>query len=139
MNQLGFPSDVTPQEVAREKTFGGSIDLCRKAAGLEPKQVTDAVRTSEGKPVDKAAWSRWVNDNEGVEWPKLVQIMDKCGNDAPLLWMLHARGYDLSSLRRQETDIERENRLLREELIRERQERELERRLFRELRVAEVA
>ena len=55
-----------------------------------------------------------------------------------LLRYLHARGYDLSSLRRRETDIERENRLLREELAREKQERELERRLFRELRAPEV-
>lgn len=135
MNQLGFPSDVTIQEIAREKTFGGAIALCAKAAGLEAKQVTDAVKTSEGKPVDKAAWSRWVNDNEGVEWPKLLQIMDKCGNDAPLLWMLHARGYDIGSLRRKETELERQLRQVQEDLARERQERELERRLFRELRV----
>lgn len=114
MNQLGFPSVVTAQEVSREKTFGGAVALCAKAAGLEPKQVTDAVRTSEGKPVDKAAWSRWVNDNEGVEWPKLVQIMDKCGNDAPILWMLHARGYDLSSLRRAESETERRARIAEE-------------------------
>ena len=114
MNQLGFPSVVTVQEVSREKTFGGAIALCAKAAGLEAKQVTDAVRTSEGKAVDKAAWSRWVNDNEGVEWPKLVQIMDKCGNDAPLLWMLLARGYDLSSLRRAESETERRARLAEE-------------------------
>jgi hypothetical protein len=136
VNQLGFPSDVTPQEVAREKTFGGAIALCAKAAGLEPKQVTDAVKTSEGKAVDKAAWSRWINDNEGVEWPKLVQIMDKCGNDAPLLWMLHARGYDLSSLRRLESELERELREAREELARVRAERDVERRLFRDLRIA---
>lgn len=114
MNQLGFPSDVTAQEVAREKTFGGAIALCAKAAGLEPKQVTDAVRTSEGKAVDKAAWSRWVNDNEGVEWPKLVQIMDKCGNEAPLFWMLQARGYDLSSLRKCESETERRARVAEE-------------------------
>ena len=57
MNQLGFPSVVTSQEVAREKTIGGAIALCAKAAGLDPKQVTDAVRTSEGKAVDKAAWA----------------------------------------------------------------------------------
>lgn len=111
MNQLGFPSDVTVQEVAREKTFGGSIALCAKAAGLEPKQVTDAVKTSEGKAVDKAAWSRWVNDNEGVEWPKLKKIMDKCGNDAPLFWMLLDRGYDPGSLRRPESETEKALRL----------------------------
>lgn len=134
MNQIGFPSEVTAQEIAREKTHGGAIALCAKAAGLEPKQIMDAVRTSEGKAVGKAAWSRWVNDGEGLEWPKLKQIMDKCGNDAPLLWMLHDRGYDLSSLRRRESEMERENRILREDLARERAERETERRLFRELR-----
>ena len=115
MSQLGFPSEITPQEVEREKTFGGSIDLCRKAAGLEPKQVTDAVRTSEGKAVDKAAWSRWANDGEGVEWVKLVQIMDKCGNEAPLLWMAHARGWDVHAMRRRESELERQLRLAVEE------------------------
>jgi len=118
VNQLGFPSDVTPQDIVREKTFGGAIGLCAKAAGLEPKQVTDAVKTSEGKDVDKSAWSRWVNDKEGIEWPKLVQVMDKCGNDAPLLWMLHARGYDLASLRKRETELERQLRLMEERLQR---------------------
>ena len=42
--------------------------------------------------------------------------MDTCGNDAPLLWMLQRRGYDLYSLRKRETETERENRLLREEV-----------------------
>jgi hypothetical protein len=135
VNQLGFPSDVTPQEIAREKTFGGAVALCAKAAGLEAKQVTDAVRTSENKAVDKAAWSRWVNDNEGVEWPKLVQIMDRCGNDAPLLWMLYARGYDISSLRRQESELERRLRLAEEALAKEKTERAIERQLLRDLRV----
>lgn len=41
--------------------------------------------------------------------------MDACGNDAPVLWMLQQRGYDLHSVRRLETAVERENRLLREE------------------------
>lgn len=136
MNQLGFPSEITAQEVAREKTFGGAIDLCRKAAGLEPKQVTDSVRTSEKKPVDKAAWSRWVNDGEGVEWAKLIQIMDACGNDAPLLWMLHARGYDLNSLRRTETEIEKALRLANERIRELEHDKEVERKLFRDLRVA---
>lgn len=136
MNQLGFPSTVTAQEVAREKTLGGSLELCVKAAGYEPKQVMGAIHDPKtGKQVDKAQWSRWMSGEEGIVWPKFVELMDFCGNDAPLLWMLHARGYDLGSLRRQETEMERENRVLREELARERAERETERRLFRELRV----
>lgn len=128
VNQLGFPSDVTVQEIAREKTLGGAITLCAKAAGFEPKQVQDALKT------DKAQWSRWVDGGEGIVWPKFTGLMDFCGNDAPLLWMNFHRGYDLSSLRRLETDLERENRILRERLAQVEQEREVERRLFRELR-----
>jgi hypothetical protein len=138
VNQIGFPSNVTAQEIAREKTLGGAIGLCVKAAGYEPKEAMDALKV-DGKPLDKAQWSRWESGQEGIVWPKFAALMDFCGNDAPLLWMLHARGYDLGSLRRRETETERENRLLREELARERQERELERRLFRELRAVEAA
>jgi hypothetical protein len=101
VHQLSFPSAVTPQEIAREKTLGGAIGLCAKAAGLEPKEVQDALKS------DKAQFSRWTDDKEGILWPKLAALMDTCGNDAPLLWMLCKRGYDLSSLRRKETETER--------------------------------
>jgi hypothetical protein len=111
VHQLGFPSHVTASEVAREHSLGGAIDLCAKVAGLSPKQVQDALKT------DKAQFSRWTDGKEGVVWPKLVALMDVCGNDAPLLWMLMARGYELSSLRRVETELERQNRLLREENV----------------------
>lgn len=116
MSQVGFPVEVSPQEVVREKTLGGAIGLCVKAAGLEPKEVMDALRV-DGKPMDKGQWSRWESGGEGVVWPKLRALMDYCGNDAPLLWMLHDRRYDIGSVRRIESDIEKENRLLREENI----------------------
>lgn len=101
---------MTAQEVAREGSLGSAISLCAKAAGLTPKQVQDLLRA------DRAQFSRWTDDKEGVMWPKLVALMDACGNDAPLLWMLHARGYDLGSLRRVETELERQNRELRDEV-----------------------
>lgn len=110
MNQLAFPSEVTVQEVLREQTLGGAIDLCAKAAGLVPKQVQDAIKA------DKAQFSRWTDGKEGIVWPKLVALMDACGNDAPLLWMLHQRGFDLSSVRKRESEVERQNRELREEV-----------------------
>lgn len=109
MTQIAFPVEVTAQEVAREKTLGGAIGLCLKAAGLEPKELQVHFKW------DKAQWSRWESGQEGVLWPKLTQLMDYCGNDSPLLWMLHDRRYDLHSIRRTETEYERENRLLREE------------------------
>jgi hypothetical protein len=49
-----------------------------------------------------------------------------------LYWLLRA-GYDPRSLRRIETDIERENRELREKLAAVEHEREIERRAVREI------
>ena len=109
MNQLGFPCEVTPQEVAREASLGGSISLCAKAAGLTPKEVQDALKA------DRAQFSRWTDDKEGITWAKLAALMDLCGNDAPLFWMLQARGYDLHSLRRQESETEKALRVAKEE------------------------
>lgn len=130
MNQLGFPSEVTPNEIAREKSLGGAIGLCAKAAGLEPKQVQDALKT------DKAQFSRWTDDKEGIVWSKFVALMDLCGNDAPLLWMLDQRGFDLTSLRKRETETEKKLRLAEERIQQLEREREVERRLFRDLRTA---
>lgn len=127
MNQLGFPSEVTAQEISREKTLGGAIHLCAKAAGLEPKQVQASLGT------DKAQYSRWTDDKEGILWPKFAALMDLCGNDAPLLWMLQARGYDLASIRKSETETERENRELKERIASMEAERAVERRLLSEV------
>ena len=130
MNQLSFPSLVTPQEIAREHTLGGAITLCAKVAGYEGKEVQDKLHT------DKAQWSRWESGAEGIIWPKFTALMDCCGNDAPLLWMLQQRGYDLSSLRKQESDTEKKLRRALEEITRLKSERETELRYARELRVA---
>ena len=109
MSQIALPVEVSPVEVMRERSLGDAILLCIKAAGLEPKQVQAELR------LDKAQWSRWVSGQEGVKWERLRALQDLCGNDAPTLWMLHDRGYDLSTVRRVESTVERENRMLREE------------------------
>lgn len=129
--QVGIPVDVTPREIEREKSLGGAIGLCAKAAGFEMDKVLQ-----QELEVDKAQFSRWQSGQEGIVWPKLTRLMDTCGNNAPLLWMVHQRGYDLGSLRPRETELERENRTLREQLEQERTEREIERRLFRDIRGA---
>jgi hypothetical protein len=114
--QIALPVEVTAQEISREKSLGGAIALCAKAAGFEPKEVMDSIRDPKtNKPMDKAQWSRWMSGEEGVVWPKLCSVMDFCGNDAPVLWMYHARGYDVGRVARIESEIERENRQLREE------------------------
>lgn len=107
--QLSLPVAVEPLEVMRKRTLGGALELCVEVAGLEPKQLQSDLK------LDKAQWSRWLSGAEGVNWPKLEAVMDRCGNDAPLLWMVHQRGWDLHSLRRIESETERQCRRLQEE------------------------
>lgn len=111
MNQLSLPNEVRPEEVARKQTLGSAIELCAEIGGFA---LDKTLQQELG--VDKAQFSRWQSGTEGVVWSKFVQLMDKCGNDAPVLWMLHQRGYDLHSVRRRESETERENRQLREEV-----------------------
>jgi len=106
---MSLPVEVRPEEVMRKQSLGAAIDLCMELIDKEEK----ALQSELG--VDKGQFSRWKSGQEGIIWTKFVRLMDACGNDAPLMWMLHQRGYDLYSLRRRETETQRENRLLREE------------------------
>lgn len=108
MQQVSIPIEVSPPEVMRKQSLGASIDLCVELAGYESKQVQRDLK------LDKAQFSRWQSGQEGVTWPRLKAVMDHCGNDAPLLWMNHDRGWDLYAMRKVENELERENRHLRE-------------------------
>ena len=114
-NQLGIPTDVTEAEVARKQSLGHAIELCAEVAGFS---LDKELQVALG--VDKAQFSRWQSGQEGICWPKFVRLMDLCGNDAPLLWMLYQRGYDLGALRKRETEMQRELRSTREQLEQER-------------------
>lgn len=109
-HQIAFPVSVSVEEIARKKSLGAALELCADIAGFDKdKQLQSTLG------VDRATFSRWQAGTEGIKWEKLAALMDACGNDAPLLWMLHQRGWDLHAMRRQETETERENRRLREE------------------------
>lgn len=110
-NQVSIPVAVRPEEVVRKQSLGAAIELCAELAGYS---LDKSLQLELG--VDKAQFSRWHSGAEGILWPKLGRLMDVCGNDAPVLWMLNQRGYDLHSLRRQESETERELREAREEL-----------------------
>lgn len=60
-------------------------------------------------------------------------FMDACGSEAWLFYWLLRRGYDPRSLRRFESDVERENRELREAMAKLQAEREVEQRTIRDL------
>ena len=107
--QTSIPVAIAPGEIERKQSFGAAVTLCYDAAGLVPKQLADRAG------FDKGQLSRWESGAEGVCWPKLHKLMDVCGNDVPVLWQLHQRGYDLSALRRRESETERRLRLVEEE------------------------
>jgi hypothetical protein len=109
--QISLPVEVRPEEVIRKGSLGSAIELCAELGGF----ALDKSLQQELE-VDKAQFSRWQSGTEGIVWPKFVRLMDACGNDAPLMWMVHQRGYDLFSLRRRETEVEKHNRELREEV-----------------------
>lgn len=110
MNQVAIPVDIRPEEVARKKTLGEALHLCAELAGFGlDKELQQQLGA------DKSQFSRWMGGTEGILWPKFMKLMDVCGNDAPLLWMLQQRGYDLHSVRKLESETEKLNRQLREE------------------------
>ena len=110
--QISLPVEVRPEEVMRKQSLGGAIELCAELGGYALDKTLQ-----QALGVDKAQFSRWHSGTEGIQWDKFRTLMDKCGNDAPVLWMLHQRGYDLHSVRRRESELEAENRRLRDDLM----------------------
>ena len=110
-NQISLPIEVNPVELMRKGSLGAAIELCAELAGYG---LDKTLQSELG--VDKAQFSRWQSGQEGIIWHKFSRLMDTCGNDAPLLWMLGQRGYDLASLRKVESEIQKENRELRDQV-----------------------
>lgn len=107
--------EVPLSEVVRKPSLGKAIEYCAELAGYGYDKELEKALNERGVKVDNTQLTRWRQGSEGIKWEKFAGLMDVCGNDAPLLWMVHARGFDVSSIRRIETAVERENRLLREE------------------------
>lgn len=101
-SQLALPAEVSVSEIVRCQSFGRSLELCANAAGYESSK--EIQHRLDG--VDKAQLSRWLNDREGILYPKVRKLMDEFGNHIPFLWMAHDLGYDLSSFRKRESETE---------------------------------
>jgi hypothetical protein len=103
---------VDPALVARQASMTRALQLCQTLSGKD-----DAQFYGDGGIVkDQAQWSRIMGpSSHNFPHDKLNLFMDIAGNEAPLLWLLHARGYELASMRQRETEMERALRLSREE------------------------
>mgnify|MGYP000120737825 CR=1 FL=1 len=76
--------------VINQRTLLGAIALCVQMSGLEDKEVYMALG------IDAGHWNRIMKKGE-AHFPvsKLSDLMDLCGNEAPLMWLAHHRGYGL--------------------------------------------
>lgn len=84
--------------VTKQPSMSRAIALCMQASGLDDKEVYLTLG------IDAGHWSRIVKGDAHFPINKLGQLMDVCGNDAPLMWLANARGYGLVIL---QTEAER--------------------------------
>lgn len=104
--------------LVRQPSMTAALNLCQTISGKQDKAFV-----GEGGVVgSQAQWSRILNEAGSHFFPhdKLNLYMDVAGNEAPLLWLLHSRGYDIRCLRKRETETEQQLREAREALARER-------------------
>lgn len=104
------------------------ISLMLRNSGLQDKTIS--IETS----IDPAVLSKIQTGQARLPEDKLNALMDATGSEAWLYYWLLKRGYDPRTVRRIESDVERENRVLREELETLRKEREIELRLLSVIR-----
>lgn len=114
--------EIDIELVRRQPTMTRAIVLCADAAGF--KNDKDLCRVID---VDPAVWARIKNGQAHFPQDRYEQLMNECGNDAPLIWLADRRGFILTP---KETEMERrvrvaderalalenENRILREVL-----------------------
>lgn len=118
---------VPEADFAKLTSEAAGIRYAAENSGLQDKSLAIEIGTDAGTFSKAKAGQARLNDEA------LDALMDATGCEAPLYALLLRRGYDPRSLRRIETDVERENRELRERLEQVEHEREIERRTVREI------
>ena len=116
---------VDAELVRRQPSLLAAIKLCISLAGFNSdKAVYIAL------DIDAAHWSRICKGEAHFPIDNLSRLMDLCGNEAPLLWLLEARGYDVGSLRKHETQLQRQLRAALDENEKLRAQAQIERALM---------
>lgn len=108
---------IDPELIYRQPTLTKALHLCQTLSGKDDAQFYGP----NGVVKDQAQWSRIMGQSGSANFPqeKFNLFMDVAGNEAPLLWLLHSRHYDITTLRHVETETERKLRLALDALKRE--------------------
>ena len=98
--------------VARQSSLTKALHLCQTLSGKDDAQFYG----NGGIVKDQAQWSRIMGpSSHNFPHEKLNMFMDLAGNEAPLMWLLQSRGYDLNSLHLLESETEKKLRKSQEE------------------------
>lgn len=102
-------SDVVDMKVIADlPSINAACAKCAEWSGLSDKVI--CIETD----MDPGQWSRIKSGQAHPSSDFLLKLMDVCGNEVPLVWLIHQRGYDPHSLRRRENELERDLRMERE-------------------------
>lgn len=88
-----------------------AIHLAQEVSGLEDKDVYLAL------DIDPSHWTRIKNGKAALPLDEtFMKFMEVVGNEIPLVWIAEACGYDWRTIRKRCSDLEQENRDLKQEL-----------------------
>lgn len=118
---------VPESDYAKLTSEAAGIKYAMENSGLQDKSIAIECGTDAGTLSKAKAGQARLNEEA------MDALMDATGSEAPLFAWLLRRGYDPRSLHRFETDVERENRELKERLERMQAEREIEMRTLRDV------
>jgi hypothetical protein len=110
----GHPTSVDLADVARQQNWGAVLTYCASKSGLQDKAIAAEIGMQD------AVWSRCKTGTNSPSGEQLVRLMQRCGNSAPLSWLLIQMGLDPASVRPLESESERKVRELTEQLEAER-------------------
>lgn len=95
---------VSNTEAASVATWGKALSKAVQDSGLKDKALAIEV------DLDAAQFSRTVSGQLGIMPDKLFRLMDACGTEFPLLWLMYQRGYDVEAMRQRETELQKQLR-----------------------------
>ncbi len=120
--------DVADMAAIRAKaSLLDAIKLCINASGLPAATVYERLG------FDRGHWKRMMDGSAHFPPSLVPQLMELCGNQIPLLWLVDHCGYDVSSLRPAETVLQRQLREAEQRLARMEAERQAERQMLQDV------
>lgn len=93
LSRRAIVTDIPLSLVIAQTCMSSAIALCIQAAGLQESEVSLSLG------IDAGHWTRIKKGDAHFPLNKLNGLMNLCGNEVPLTWLAHSRGYGLVLLK----------------------------------------